>query len=89
MHTKKENFIYMLVSRNKNDDNYISLSLFFSRLEKKKKKKKIECFKLFHWCMLRVERTVCCNQQTNIIISRIHIVHERETERERERRNLT
>ncbi len=75
----RERKLYVFVSRSRNDDNYIRfLSFFFSsREKKKKKKKKIECSKLFHWCMLRVGRTVCCNQQTNIIISRMHIVHEK------------
>jgi len=44
-----------------------------------RERNKKECLKLFHWCMWRVQRTVCCNQQTNIIISRVHIGHEKET----------
>ena len=52
----------------------IIFSFFLSRREKKREgEKKIECFKLFHWCIWRVGRPVCCNQQTNIIIS----VHEK------------
>ncbi len=65
----------VFVNRSRSDDNYI---LFFSRRGKKRREREIECFKLFHWWMLRVGQTVCCNQQTNIIISRVHIVHEKE-----------
>ena len=64
-----------------------SLSFSLSSSKREEEEKKIECFKLFHWCMLRVGRTVCCNQQTNIIISRMHIVHEKT--RKKKRRNLT
>jgi len=61
----------------------LSLSLFLPPREKK-----MECIELFHWCMLRKGRFVCCNQQTNIIISRACILYMTKKERER-RRNHT
>jgi hypothetical protein len=83
----------MFVSRSSSDDNYIrffslslppSLSLFLPSREGERKK--IECVELFHWSMLKVGRTVCCNQQTNIIISRVHSAHEKSKRREKEKK---
>ena len=91
MHTEKENVICSLEEIEAMIIIFtfslsLPLSLFF--FYRGKKRKKIVCIELFYWCILRVERTVCCNQQTNIIISRVHIVHEKASE-EKKKRNLT